>query len=442
MPKGEKKALGETRKQQIRRAREERQERMLYLALGAVGLVILIVFGMGYLTANYGGLDTLLAIQFNGSIATVNGSPVSIRDYQTQIRYSAATLNGQLQQINNNLQQISRDPTLSFLKSSYEQQQQQIALQLIGLPRQMVETMIEDELVRQEAARRGLTVTADEVYQEIEQYVGYFRPTPSPTAGPSPTPTKTGTPTRTPTLTPTYTPAPSPTGALTPTTPTLTPTVGPTETPFPTATPMLYQSYLTEKKKMFDTITTQTQVGEADVRKMIETSILRRKLQQALADQVPTTADQVQARHILVKTYEDAVKVEARLSKGEDFAKLAQELSEDPGSKESGGDLGWFARGAMVKEFEDTAFALPVNQISQPITTTYGVHVIQVTAREANRELEPSALARAQSATLTEWLQKATTAPNNKIERLYKEAYVPAEVKKILAQFQTNPIPR
>jgi parvulin-like peptidyl-prolyl isomerase len=442
MPKGEKKALGETRKQQIRRAREERQERMLYLALGAVGLVILIVFGMGYLTANYGGLDTLLAIQFNGSIATVNGSPVSIRDYQTQIRYSAATLNGQLQQINNNLQQISRDPTLSFLKSSYEQQQQQIALQLIGLPRQMVETMIEDELVRQEAARRGLTVTADEVDQEIEQYVGYFRPTPSPTAGPSPTPTKTGTPTRTPTLTPTYTPAPSPTGALTPTTPTLTPTVGPTETPFPTATPMLYQSYLTEKKKMFDTITTQTQVGEADVRKMIETSILRRKLQQALADQVPTTADQVQARHILVKTYEDAVKVEARLSKGEDFAKLAQELSEDPGSKESGGDLGWFARGAMVKEFEDTAFALPVNQISQPITTTYGVHVIQVTAREANRELEPSALARAQSATLTEWLQKATTAPNNKIERLYKEAYVPAEVKKILAQFQTNPIPR
>ena len=397
---------------------------------------------MGYLTANYGGLDTLLAIQFNGSIATVNGSPVSIRDYQTQIRYSAATLNGQLQQINNNLQQISRDPTLSFLKSSYEQQQQQIALQLIGLPRQMVETMIEDELVRQEAARRGLTVTADDVDQEIEQYVGYFRPTPSPTAGPSPTPTKTGTPTRTPTLTPTYTPAPSPTGALTPTTPTLTPTVGPTETPFPTATPMLYQSYLTEKKKMFDTITTQTQVGEADVRKMIETSILRRKLQQALADQVPTTADQVQARHILVKTYEDAVKVEARLSKGEDFAKLAQELSEDPGSKESGGDLGWFARGAMVKEFEDTAFALPVNQISQPITTTYGVHVIQVTAREANRELEPSALARAQSATLTEWLQKATTAPNNKIERLYKEAYVPAEVKKILAQFQTNPIPR
>jgi parvulin-like peptidyl-prolyl isomerase len=448
MPKGEKKALGETRKQQIRRAREERQERMLYLALGAVGLVILLVFGLGYLSATYGGLDTLLAVQLNSPIATVNGKPVGVRDYQTQIRYSAVTMNAQLQQINSNLQQFSNDPTLAFLKSSYEQQQQQLAFQLIGLPRQMMETMIDDELLRQEATRRNITVTADEVEQELEQYVGYFRPTPTPTAGPSPTPTKTGTPTRTPTITPTYTPSPMPTGVpsdsrgITPTTPTLTPTVGPTETPLPTATPMLYQSFLTEKKKMLDTIAKQTQVGEADLRKMIETGILRRKLQQLLGDQVPTTAEQVQARHILVKTYEDAVKVEERLKKGEDFAKLAQELSEDPGSKESGGDLGWFARDTMVKEFADAAFALQANQISQPITTTFGVHIIQVTARQANRELESNALARVKDAALTEWLKTAAADPNNKIERLYKEAYVPAEVKKILAQFQTNPLPR
>ncbi|MCI0477914.1 MAG: peptidylprolyl isomerase [Anaerolineales bacterium] len=272
--------------------------------------------------------------------------------------------------------------------------------------------------------------------QEIEQYVGYFRATPTPTAGPSPTPTKTGTPTRTPA------PSPLPTGTITPTTPTAAPTVGPTETPLPTPTLMVYQSYLDEKKKLFDTITKNTQVSENDIRKMIETSVLRRKLQKALADQVATTAEQVQARHILVKTYEDALKVQARLSKGEDFAKLAQELSEDAGSKEEGGDLGWFARGAMVKEFEDAAFALQANQISQPITTTFGVHLIQVTAHEQNRELEANALARVQSGALTEWLQKAVADPNNKIERSYNEAYVPAEVKKILAQFQTDPMPR
>jgi len=436
MPKGDKHALNETRKQKMRRAREERQERLLFLALGAVALIVLIIFGLGVLSANYGGVGALLAVQFNQPIATVNGSAIPIRKYQDQLRYSAVNLNAQLQQATLNLQQIGSDPTLAFLKSSYEQQQQQIAIQLIGLPREMLETMIEDELVRQEAARRNLSVTADEVDQEIEQYVGYARPTPTPTAGPSPTPTKTGTPTRTPTLTP------QPTGTLTPTTPTATPTIGPTETPLPTPTPMLYQSYLDEKKKMFDTITQNTNVSESAIRQMIETSLLRRKLQQALGDQMPTTADQVQARHILVKTYEDALKAQARVSQGEDFAKLAQELSEDPGSKEAGGDLGWFARGAMVKDFEDAAFALQPNQISPPITTTFGVHLIQVTAREQTRELDASALAQTRSRALEEWLQRAVADPSNKIERAYNEAYVPAEVKKILALFQSNPAPR
>jgi len=189
MPKGDKHALNETRKQKMRRAREERQERLLFLALGAVALIVLIIFGLGVLSANYGGVGALLAVQFNQPIATVNGSAIPIRKYQDQLRYSAVNLNAQLQQATLNLQQIGSDPTLAFLKSSYEQQQQQIAIQLIGLPREMLETMIEDELVRQEAARRNLSVTADEVDQEIEQYVGYARPTPTPTAGPSPTPT-------------------------------------------------------------------------------------------------------------------------------------------------------------------------------------------------------------------------------------------------------------
>lgn len=442
MPKGEKHARQETRKQQIRRAREARQERILFLALGAVALVVLILLGLGLLSANYGGLDVFWAIQTNQPIALVNGKPISIREYQTQLRYRALTLNAQVQQANLALRQIGSDPTLAFLRASYEQQLQQLVLELVSLPNEMIESLIEDELVRQEAARRNITVSADEIEEEIEKYIGYYRPTPTPTAGPSPTPTKTGTPTLTPTPAPTYTPTPSPTGTITPTTPTATPTIGPTETPLPTPTLMTYQSYLQERQKLFQDIAKNTQTSENDIRRIIEASLLRRKLQQALAAEVPTTAEQVHARHILVKTYEDALKVQERLQKGEDFAKLAQELSEDPGSKEQGGDLGWFARGAIVKEFEDAAFALQPNQISAPITTTYGVHIIQVLGREQNRELDAFALASAQGKALNDWLQKATRDPNNRIERFYRQAYVPAEVKKILAQFETNPIPR
>lgn len=442
MPKGEEKARQETRKQQVRRARERRQERLLFLSLGAVALVVFIILGLGVLSANYGGLDTFWAIHTNQPIALVNGQPISIREYQTQLRYRALTLDAQLQQINQMLRQMGNDPTLAFLRSTYEQQMQQLAFELITMPNEVLETLIEDELVRQEAARRNLTVSADEIEEEIEKYVGYYRPTPTPTPGPSPTPTQTGTPTLTPSPAPTYTPTPSPTGTLIPTTPPATPTVGPTATPMPTPTLMTYQSYLEEKKKLFQDIAKSTQTSENDIRKVIEISLLRRKLQQALAAELPTTAEQVYARHILVKTYEDALQVQERLQKGEDFAKLAQELSEDPGSKENGGDLGWFARGTMVEDFEKAAFALQPNQISAPITTTYGVHIIQVLERQADRELDETARMRTQSTVLTDWLQKAVTDPNNRIERFYRQAYIPAEVKKILAQFETKPVPR
>ncbi|MCK4547983.1 MAG: peptidylprolyl isomerase [Candidatus Eisenbacteria sp.] len=88
----------------------------------------------------------------------------------------------------------------------------------------------------------------------------------------------------------------------------------------------------------------------------------------------------------------------ADLDKGEDFAKLAEIYSDDPGSAENGGDLGFFGRGAMVKEFEDTAFALEVGQVSEPVKTRFGYHIIkleekkgdEVRARHILLELEAS----------------------------------------------------
>jgi len=119
------------------------------------------------------------------------------------------------------------------------------------------------------------------------------------------------------------------------------------------------------------------------------------------------------------------------LKNGEDFAKVAADMSTDTSTKDQGGDLGWFARGAMVKEFEDAAFSLPVNQISQPISTTYGLHIIQVLGHEQNRPLDPSALQQAQTQAFNDWLQNQTlTAP---IEKKFQDAYVPPDVKKLIA---------
>ncbi|MGB9749382.1 MAG: peptidylprolyl isomerase [Caldisericia bacterium] len=99
---------------------------------------------------------------------------------------------------------------------------------------------------------------------------------------------------------------------------------------------------------------------------------------------------QVRARHILIKVDEGAdektvnekkalaEELRQRILKGEDFAKLAKEYSEDPGSKDNGGDLGFFSKGQMVKEFENAAFSLKPGEISEVIKTQYGFHIIQV----------------------------------------------------------------
>ncbi|HYF81227.1 MAG TPA: peptidylprolyl isomerase [Symbiobacteriaceae bacterium] len=87
---------------------------------------------------------------------------------------------------------------------------------------------------------------------------------------------------------------------------------------------------------------------------------------------------QVHARHILVDTEEEAKAIKAQLEGGADFAALAKEKSTEPAAKESGGDLGTFGAGAMLPAFENVVFNLKVNEISAPFQTDYGWHVAQV----------------------------------------------------------------
>jgi peptidyl-prolyl cis-trans isomerase C len=86
--------------------------------------------------------------------------------------------------------------------------------------------------------------------------------------------------------------------------------------------------------------------------------------------------EEIHARHILVATEAEAKEVEERLKKGEDFATLAKEKSKDPSAE--GGDLGFFSRGQMLKPFEDAAFALKEGEISEPVQTQFGWHIIKV----------------------------------------------------------------
>ena len=111
-----------------------------------------------------------------------------------------------------------------------------------------------------------------------------------------------------------------------------------------------------------------------------------------------TEPEQVKASHILIKPrgegdeeqkFEEAKKVIQALyekaKNGEDFAKLATENSEDPGSAKNGGDLGFFGRNAMVKEFENAAFSAEVGSVTEPVRTSYGYHIIKVEAKNPEK---------------------------------------------------------
>ncbi len=88
--------------------------------------------------------------------------------------------------------------------------------------------------------------------------------------------------------------------------------------------------------------------------------------------------EEAHARHILVETEDQAKAVEERLKKGEDFAKVAADVSKDPGSGKEGGDLGWFTKDRMVPEFAEAAFKLQKGQVSDPVKSQFGWHVIKL----------------------------------------------------------------
>ena len=128
------------------------------------------------------------------------------------------------------------------------------------------------------------------------------------------------------------------------------------------------------------------------VKKLLEPRIKveDEELEEYFENNKDTFAQDKQAKtsHILVETEETANKIKAKLADGANFAELAAEYSIDTVTKESGGELGFISKGEMVEEFEDAAFSLDIGEISSPVKTQYGYHIIKVEeineAQEAN----------------------------------------------------------
>ena len=153
--------------------------------------------------------------------------------------------------------------------------------------------------------------------------------------------------------------------------------------------------------------------------------MLTQKLIERVTRDVPMTAEQVHARHILVNTLAEANALLAQLRAGADFATLAQQYSKDNITSAGGGDLGWFPRGGLFDAaLEQAAFELQPGQIGKtPVQSDLGggqmvYHIVQVIERDPARTLSDDALRAAREAAFLRWLEDLKASA--KIERLVK----------------------
>ena len=177
----------------------------------------------------------------------------------------------------------------------------------------------------------------------------------------------------------------------------------------------LVQTDLTIQKVLEQEVASKVTISDEEVQKIYDEN----------KDQF-NEPEQVQASHILVQVKAEATqeekdaarkKIETALAEakaGKDFAELAKQYSDDPGSKEKGGDLGLFGRGMMIKPFEDTAFALEEGQISDVVETQFGYHIIKLTGKKAPRQvpfeeakdgLKNQALQQKKNAEINNWIK-------------------------------------
>ena len=177
------------------------------------------------------------------------------------------------------------------------------------------------------------------------------------------------------------------------------------------------------------------------IRSEVRTQLLTEKVQAAVAGEIDPSDDElesyfeahissydqperIRASHILVDDEETAKEVLGKLKSGADFAELAKEYSQDSSNKDEGGDLGWFSRGRMVKEFEDAAFALEnIGDISDIVKTSYGYHIIKLTGREP---AHTPTLDEVKDQVRNDYLQEKK---QEKVAEWYKNLYEKSDIK-------------
>lgn len=403
-----------TKKQQSRVEKEHLQRRMVLISTILIAVVVVLVIG-------YGVLDQTV-LQQTKPVAKVEGQKITLEEFQARARYDRYQLIQNTALLEQYKQIFNFDQNSASYYDNYIQQNVALLNDSESLGNRVIEELVNDRVIAMQAEEMGLTVSEEEIDKSIQEAFGFYKdgtPTPAPTDAPYAT--ATYSPLQMTLVPPTSTPSNTPTASVTPTgqptntpePPTATPTLtelaptateGPTETPLPSATAYTEEGFAQEYQNYASTLELEAQFSPEEFRDVFRARTLYLKVLDEVTKDISKVEPYIWARHILVASEEEAKAVVDRLNSGETFVALAAELSTDTSNKDQGGDLSWFSKGVMDPAFEEAAFALTdIGQISEPVQSTFGWHIIQLLGKE-DRPMTADRLETAKQDAFAEWL--------------------------------------
>jgi hypothetical protein len=354
-----------TRKQLSRAERDAKQRRRIWLLVsGFIGLAVLVLL--------YGTLRETVFI-LNEPVANVNGEIITTRQFQDRVRLAGKQLQQQIQVAYSLGDQNSLNSYVNQLSDP------------VTLGGQIINSMVDDLLLKQAAPTFGVTVSDEEVQLNIERQLRYDRnpPTPSPTSTPRPTPTASGPITQTPT---------------------------PTFTPFPTPTPVTLESF---NKSYQDQLAQLAVLGfsEQEYRDLVQTSLLVDKVRTAIASTVPTTTDQIKFKYIRAANA-DALTVTRDIN-AQDFATIYQAVLSGTypiTTVQATETSDWVPHDEISATTElgpalaDTLFATPVSQTVALVNVAGTATYVALILDHQVQPLNSSFLQSRQQAAVDDWL--------------------------------------
>jgi len=421
-----KKTVGLSKKHLARKQREERQVKIIVITSIVVILLVVGVLAYGYLDQQ--------VLTGRRAVITVNDEEISVNQFRSFTKYYRYTLIKQAENTLNLIQMFGPEMSQSFTS---QLTQIQDSLDPFRSGQIAIDQLVDSTLIRQEAIKKGITVSQEEIDEYAQEVFGYFPDgTPTPSATPELVPTSTLSALQETMLPPTATASPTevitntvdesaatPMQEVAPTaTQVLTPTATATQVLTPTATATQY-SFDAFKENYDETIKSfkeDYEIPEETFRFILEAQLYQKKLFEEVIGDLECTQEQVWAQHILVDEEDIAKDIQQRLKDGEDWSLMAATYSTDESNKNNSGDLDWFGRGQMVQSFEDIAFSLQVGQVSGPVQTDYGWHIIRVLGHE-DRPLSATACTELKNSEFQNWLKEIRDASEIDIKEDWQE---------------------